>query len=486
MKLMLSEIAEVFTQNFDTVDQLATGVSTDSRTTSRGDLFFALEGDNFDGHDYISAAKERGAIAAVIAENKSQTLSLLDSEMVIFKVPDTTVGLGKLAHYWHHQCDSKTIAITGSVGKTTVKEMLSSMLSSEFQVCVTKGNFNNQIGLPLTLFRETKKDQVAVIEMGASAENDILQLCEIASPQIGIITQIADAHLAGFGSIEGVATAKSELFSSLPKTGTAIINLDSAELATLLKASSHCRQIKVSLNPVAEADFWAEDITALEDGWKFTFCSPTTSFEVDLNLHGKHNVMNALLALSAVESLVHCESNLAQKMAPSLASLKAVPGRLEVHDLPHQGKLFDDSYNANPTSVKAAIEMLSELSGKKILVLGDMGELGADEVILHAECGVYAQVNNIDAIYTIGVLSQHSAEAFGENGKSFATKPQLVDFLVQQLTEKAQIVVKGSRSAKMEQVVDAIINKTKMETTLKRNLLKSEYRQENNNKQEQI
>ena len=486
MRMLLSEVAEIFGQGWQAQEQLATGVSTDSRSTIGGDLFFALEGDNFDGHDYLSAAKSRGAVAAIISEKKLDKVTVSESEMPTIKVADTTASLGVLAQYWHQRCGTKTIAITGSVGKTTVKEMLSAMLISEFEICVTQGNFNNHIGLPLTLFRETQEHQFAVIEMGANAKNEISELCQIATPEIGIITQIAEAHLSGFESIKGVASAKSELFASLSEDGTAIINMDSAEIEILLAASNHCKQIKVSLQQQPESDLWAKDLQALEEAWEFTCCSHNNSFKVHLNLPGKHNVINALLAISAVNIITENDSVLSAKFATKLATLNPVPGRLEIHHLPHHGKLFDDSYNANPTSVKAAMDLLAEQPGQKIFVLGDMGELGVNEVHLHINCGEYARERKIDKLFCIGHLAQYAADVFSENGKIFTNKENLIEELINQLSQQTSIVVKGSRSAKMEQVVDGIIKKLKMDTSLKGNLLSSNNRQKNNKRQEQI
>jgi len=486
MRMMLSEVAEAFGQNWDRQDQFATGVSTDSRSTIGGDLFFALEGDNFDGHDYLADAKSRGAVAAIISERKLDKITVPESEMPTIQVADTTTGLGLLAQIWHQKCETQTIAITGSVGKTTVKEMLSTMLSSEFEICVTQGNFNNLIGLPLTLFRETKDDQIAVIEMGANAKNEISELCDIATPEIGIITQIAEAHLSGFESIEGVANAKSELFASLSDSGTAIINMDSAEIDILLAASEHCSQIKVSVSKHQDSDIWAENISALDEGWNFTFCSQQQRVDVTLNLPGKHNIINALVALAAVRTVTCNDVVLISKLARNLAQLNAVSGRLEVHHLPHQSKIFDDSYNANPTSVKAAIDMLAEQPGQKILVLGDMGELGANEINLHINCGEYALDKKIDRLFCIGQLSQHAAEVFSDKGKTFSNKNDLIEELLAQLNQQTSIVVKGSRSAKMEQVVTGVIKKLPMDSPQKGNLLSSTNRQKNNKRQEQI
>ncbi len=478
MKMRLSEVAEVFGTSWVGEDLIATGISTDSRSIKKGDFFIALVGDNFDGHDYISVAQKRGAVGALISKDAFQS----DAEIISIKTSDTTKGLGLLAHYWHKKCGTKTIAITGSVGKTTVKEMLAAMLSRKINICVTSGNFNNQIGLPLTLFKETKEDQIAVIEMGASGKGEIAQLCEIATPEIGIVTQIAGAHLSSFGSIKGVAEAKSELFSSLPSTGSAIINLDSEQQQQLLKASSHCQQIKVSLHQYSESDLWAEKIKAVEDGWNFNCCSADNCFAVILNLPGKHNITNALMALAGVKAL----GLNAEKFSQQLASLKAVPGRLEINQLPFGGKLFDDSYNANPTSVKAAIDMLAEQPGKSILVLGDMAELGDYEQQKHKECGYYARKKKIQKLFSIGDLSSHAVAEFGEGGKIFTGKKQLVDGLFLELTEKTNIVVKGSRSAKMEQVVKGLLEKLKRESSQKGNLLSFKKRQKKNKKQEQI
>ncbi len=456
MRLWLSEVAQLFGYPWRAENLVCTGVSTDSRSTRRGDIFIALSGQNFDGHDFIEQAFSRGAVAAIISAKSAR--------FPFIKVDNTLKALAVLAKYWHRKCQTngkdgkkanQTIGITGSVGKTTVKEMLATMLANEVPICVTKGNFNNAIGLPLTLLHEKPEDAVAVIELGANAKHEISALCDIAQPDIGVITSIAEAHLCGFEDLQGIAQAKSELFQSLSAEGTAIVNFETPYLSLLLEHAAHCKTIIVSQKFVKEADVWAENINTLKQALSFDYCSRTYHFNVTLSLMGLHNISNALLAITAVFALGFN----AEKLAANLSAMESIKGRLVKHVTKSGQLIIDDTYNANPTSVKAAIDFLSIFAGRKILVLGDMGELGENEKAHHTLCGQYAKNARIDAIYSVGDLAKEATKAFDittfEN-HTFNNKTEIVTNLACEIKNKSTILVKGSRAARMEQVVVAL------------------------------
>ncbi len=480
MKLQLSTIAQVLDTNLQGENCWIESVSTDSRSCGHGDLFVALKGEDFDGHDFIRQAQDKGVAGIVLSQDEGLnstsdenlnnssgedlTHSSGEASVSILKVNDTLQALGKIAAYWHEQCESKTIAITGSVGKTTVKEMLAEMLSAKVKTCVTQGNFNNAIGLPLTLFKENIDDEVAVLELGANAPGEISQLCQISKPQVGIITQIASAHLSGFGTIKGVSKAKCELFEALDKDGIAIINIDSDCVSDMEQSASHCRKLTVS-ETNSKADIWAEDINLNDAGTRFTCCGLSGRFVVNLALAGRHNVMNALLALAGVNALGFD----VKALSKNLEQMKDINGRMVRHRLATGTVIIDDSYNANPASVNAAIDYLSSKNERTILVLGDMAELGENTQQLHRQCGLYAKGNNINQLYTLGVLSEQASLVFGENSRHYREKSDLVKTLQSELKAETIILIKGSRSAKMEEVITELLRNNEKNTNEKNN-----------------
>lgn len=485
MRMWLSEIFQIFSQPFQGEDQLITGISTDSRSTRRGDLFVALTGKDFDGHDFIDQAFSRGAVASLVSKEDSVAPY---QRVYSLEVKDTIVALGKLAAHWHQFCQSEadinenksqTIAITGSVGKTTVKEMLFSMLHEDIKVCATKGNFNNAIGLPLTLFNESPEDVVAIVEMGANAAGEIKALCDIAVPDIGIITQVAEAHLEGFNDLNGIANAKAELFSGLSESGIAIVNADIKSLPVLVSAAADRDLIRVALNAGEGADVWAEDIQAHQQTTSFNYCSTKAKIAVRLSLSGQHNVLNALLAITGVIAAGFD----ANERVKYLENMAEIPGRLNSHPTKNGGLVIDDSYNANPASVRAAIDYLASFSKRKILVLGNMGELGSDEKSLHEQCGKYAYSHGVDAIYTLGDLASEASKVFykyqEKNGNKnshqnyvFESSDELVKSLEKELDNKSTILIKGSRAAKMEKIVQSLLDADR--TLINKNKIKEE------------
>lgn len=441
----LSWIAEQLDASLSGADLSITGVSTDTRTIGQGDVFLALVGPNFNGHKFIETAKEKGASALIVSEP-------VDTDLPYITVEDTKLALGQLGAAIKAKVNPRTVGITGSSGKTTVKEMVASILSRRGNVLFTKGNFNNDIGVPLTLLRLEENHDYAVIEMGANHLGEIAYTTSLVKPDVATIVNAAAAHLEGFGSLFGVARAKSEIFKGLPDDGLAVLNADS-QFYDFWEGKLHHLEIQ-SFSTEKETDFFAEDITMSMEGCaQFDLCSPQGRIAVDLALPGQHNVGNALVA-AALSMRVGASL---EDIKYGLENMEQVDGRLKVITLTNQVKLLDDSYNANIASVTAAIDLLSSFSGRRVLVLGDMGELGEKARYYHEQVGDYAKEKGISDLYTLGVLSQSASDAFG--GEHFSSIEDLVAALNDNILSEQRditILVKGSRSAGMERVVKAL------------------------------
>ena len=433
-------------------DMIIQGVSTDTRTITTNDLFIALVGPNFDGHKFIQQAMQNGAVAAIISEPLESASGT--SEVPCILVEDTKLALGQLAAAVKALIAPKTVAITGSCGKTTVKEMVAAILSRRGKVLATKGNFNNDIGVPLTLLRLEQEHEFAVIELGANHLGEIAYTTNLVKPDVATIVNAAASHLEGFGSLLGVARAKSEIFKGLADHGLAVLNADSQFFDFW--------QGKLRLNNVqtfsldGDSDFHAQDVTLGLDGCaQFNLCTPEGQTAVSLSLPGMHNVGNALVAAALA---IGVGASL-QDIKDGLQFMPHVSGRLHVKQLTNQVKILDDTYNANVASVNAAIALLASFAGRKVLVLGDMAELGAKARYYHEQVGKYAMEQGINELYSLGVLSQSASEVFKEHGKHFSQLEALVGYLNQQLGSEQRnisILVKGSRSARMERVVQAL------------------------------
>ena len=423
------------------------GVSTDTRNIQRGDVFIALQGPNFDGHEFVQRAHESGASAAIVTK-------VLDIALPQIVVDDTKLALGLLAAAVKAEVAPLTVGITGSSGKTTVKEMVAAILSRRGKVLATKGNFNNDIGVPLTLLRLEHDHDFAVIEMGANHLGEIAYTTNLVKPDVATIVNAAAAHLEGFGSLLGVARAKSEIFKGLPGHGLAVLNADS-QFYDFWKSKLRLTKIQ-SFSLESSTDFYAEDtILGLDGCAQFDLVSPFGRVSVSLSLPGIHNVGNALVAAAlamGVGATLH-------DVAEGLRFMPHVAGRLQVKQLTNQVKILDDTYNANVASVHAAIDLLASFAGRRVLVLGDMAELGEKSRYYHEQVGNYAKQKGIDQLYTLGVLSQSASDVFASQGKHFSQLETLNDYMLSQLSGEQRditILVKGSRSAKMERVVTAL------------------------------
>lgn len=424
------------------------GVSTDTRTIKPGDLFVALVGPNFDGHNFIEEAADKGAVAAVVSHE------VKGLKLPQWQVSDTRIALGNIAMENRQRFSGKLLAVTGSSGKTTVKEMLNSILSQGADVLATKGNLNNDIGVPLTLFELGETHQYAVIEQGASAIGEIGYTTAISRPDIAILNNAMGAHLEGFGSLQGVVEAKSEIFSQLEATqGTAIINLDDPNVSFWLEKTRGSKRMTFSAMGKA-ADLTASDLKPSDNGC-YSFClhHGAESRTIRLKVMGQHNVANALAAAAATWAL----GLGLDEIVTGLERFVAVEGRMKTHRTSQGALLIDDSYNANPGSVNAAIDLLVDLPGDSVLVLGDMAELGADAAEQHAKVGCRAAQKGVGRLWATGALSRHSVSAYeaeaGNHGRYFETKEALIASLKEIDDQSLNILVKGSRSAAMDQVV---------------------------------
>ena len=423
-------------------------VSTDTRSIAAGDLFVALQGPNFDAHDFIGQAQASGAAAAMVSRESSVPISQV-------VVPDTRIGLGRLAALWRQESSAPLVAVTGSNGKTTVKEMLAAILSLEGSVLSTQGNLNNDIGLPLTLMGLQDHDY-AVVEMGANHGGEIGYLSNIARPDVAVLINAGRAHLEGFGSLEGVARAKGEIITGLDDDGWFVFNADDA-WAPLWRELAGTRSIR-TFGVQQEADVFSP-----EDAWhldwsdsgfssRFQVITPEGEVEIELAMAGLHNRMNALASIAAAQLL----GISLDQIKRGLASLAPVKGRLQPLVGQSRVALIDDSYNANPDSVTAAIDVLATAPGRRFLVLGELAEMGENGEALYRELGEYARQAGIEYLYATAEAAP-SAASFGHGGRVFESRELLSSALLQELNPGDRVLVKGSRKAAMEHVINLLL-----------------------------
>lgn len=417
-----------------------TGITTDSRQIVAGMLFAALPGQTFDGHDYVQQAKERGAVAVLLNRHVETSLPTL-------LVADVLVALGRLAAHWRRQNNVTVVGITGSNGKTTVKEMVASILRQNHSVLATTGNFNNELGLPLTLFQLDQSDDFAVLEMGASNPGDIAYLAGIARPDVGLVNNVGPAHLQGFINIEGVARAKGEMYASLPVDGSAIMN--AAEPWVDLWQSVNTAKRTYFFNGHGE-----DHIRLVRDTGGDVIVTPLGEFDLQLPLPGLHNLVNALSATAICLAL----GIPLGEIKTGLEMVKPVPGRLSLKHSNAGWTVIDDTYNANPASLYAALQVLAGQGGEPWLVLGDMKELGTDSRKMHAELGDAARSLGVKRLFAIGDASIATVDAFGDSAIHFDSRDGLISALRAQLRPGVACLVKGSRSMGMEHIVSAISN----------------------------
>ena len=429
-------------------------VSTDSRAIKRGDLFIALKGERFDGHAFLAQAAAAGA-AGVLVECASTNVALPQ-----ILVDDTLMALGQLGNYWRRQWRTPLVALTGSNGKTTVKEMLaailreackatqSSILDPRSCVLATRGNLNNHIGVPLTLLELRSAHRYAVIEMGMNHAGEISYITQLAEPDVALITNAGVAHIENLGSAEAIARAKGEIFAGLKTGGTAVLNADDRYAPLWRELAAGKRQLEFALEAKAAV---TATYTIRELDSEIVLTTPLGSARAVLPAPGLHNIRNALAASAAATAL----NVPAATVAAGLARFGGVKGRLQRKRGLNGATLIDDTYNANPDSVRAAISVLAQARGKKLLVLGDMGELGREAGAMHAQVGEFAREAGVSRLFTLGELSAHATQAFGAGARHFTRIQDLLAEIEIALAPDVTVLVKGSRFMQMERVVTA-------------------------------
>lgn len=443
--IKLSQLAKMLHVDWQGADVTIHGFSTDSRNIQPGDFFIALRGVRFNGHEYLAAVAASGAVAALVSEPVTMTLSTV-------MVADTSQGLIDLAAAWRRQFHPAIVAITGSCGKTSTRALLQGILSAYRPTLASERSFNNNIGVPLTLLRLRSEHQYAVVEIGANHSGEILPLVRTVQPTVALITNAAASHLEGFGSIEGVARAKSEIYATLQAQDTAIVNQDDF-FADYWKGSIKQSQI-LTFGVNTPADVMAQDIRYHHAAQpSFLLKTPHGEIDIQLTVMGKHNIYNALAAAAAATAL-NIPLAIIQR---GLQGVAAETRRLVLQMGLRRASIIDDSYNANPASVKAAIDVLTQYGGQRVLVLGDMLELGEASAAFHRDIGVAAQQAGIDFLFAYGPLSQSAVEAFGKSGRHFESQQALVAELRPLLNEKMTVLVKGSNAMGMNEVAQSLL-----------------------------
>jgi UDP-N-acetylmuramoyl-tripeptide--D-alanyl-D-alanine ligase len=438
IQLNLSDLAGVLDCDIPASDVLVDNIVTDSRKVHYGSLFAALPGSQVDGHDFASTAVEMGAVALLVSRR-------LDLDVPQLVVKDVLLALGRLARLVRDRINPCVIGITGSNGKTTVKEMLSSILRLQGKVLATRGNYNNELGVPLSLFELEAEHSYAVLELGANKAGDIAYLTGIARPDVGLITNVGPAHLQGFGDEKGVAEAKGEIYAGLPESGWAIINGDEPW-------SSDWRKTSTAGHTLTFGTRAGNDVRLEKKDGQARIVAQQGSFELELPLPGEHNLLNATAAAAAAIAL---DISL-DVIQSGLEAVKPVPGRLNLLPTASGCTVIDDTYNANPASLYSALQVLANLQGKGWLVLGDMKELGPGSRKLHLEVGDAARSMGVSRVFATGEMSKSTVDAFGEGATHYEDREALIEALIPELRPGINCLVKGSRSMGMEAVVEAI------------------------------
>lgn len=450
--IMLSEIAKAVTGQMLGADVLCESVGSDSRNISKNQLFVAIKGEHFDGNTFAAEAIKQGASAVLVSdENIKARPAIL--------VKDTRLGLGELAKHWRSQFKLPLVAITGSNGKTTVKEMLAAILSaSEFNtsasrsVLATQGNLNNDIGMPMTLLKLNRQHQFAVIEMGMSHEGEIRYLTNIAMPNIAVVNNAGTAHIGEVGSREGIARAKGEIFEGLGNSGIAVVNNDDAFADYWKSLNKNRKTLTFGLDSEADVTATYQEVDGLS---QVQLSTPSGSLAFKLNVLGKHNISNALAASACAVALGISNADIAR----GLANFSAVKGRLQRKLGFNGAALIDDTYNANPDSMKAAIDVLTAQKGNTVFVMGDMAELGADSAKMHAEIGAYAKQKGVAQLLGYGEHTKQAVKAFGSHGEHFDALEANIHAARRAMKRDVTVLVKGSRFMQMERVVAALEEK---------------------------
>lgn len=445
IKMSLMEVAKIVSCSLPSQNSTFHGISHDTRTLKPGNLYIAIRGERFDGHDFIEEAYKKGAKAALISRK-------LQSSLPQLLVEDTLNALGKVVRSWRDCFSLPIVGVTGSNGKTTTKNMIASILHAACredasQILATHGTLNNNIGLPLTLSQLNRNHRYAVIEMGMNHFNEIAYLTRLAKPTVALITNAAESHIEFLKNVAGVARAKGEIFLGLSHTGTAILNRDDTYFEYWRGSIANRTYLTFGLQNSAA------DVSAQLNGTQFTLQTPRGNINVTLPLLGNHNIMNALAATAATLAM-NIDLAFIKK---GLENVRAEPGRMRQYHLPNGVRIIDDGYNANPFSLQAAVNALVSLTGTKIIVLGDMKELGPDEKQIHFTAGQNIRKAGIDYLFTFGNLSAATTEGFGKNAQHFTEKEKLLAALQPYIKKDVTILIKGSRSMRMKDIVAKIV-----------------------------
>ena len=445
--MRLAEAAQALGARRVGADAGFSAVSTDSRSLAGGELFVALRGERFDGHAFLEAASAAGAAAAMVDEDYSGPAPL-----PLLAVADTRLGLGALARHWRARFSPVLVAIAGSNGKTTTKEMLAAILrrhAGDEAVLATAGNLNNDIGVPLTLLRLRGTHRYCALELGMNHKGEIAYLAGIAQPTVALVNNAQREHLEFMGSVREVAAENAEVYAALPGEGVAVVNADDAH-AALFREAAHGRRV---------VDFGLEAPAMVGGGYalkplesELRLRTPAGQSDATLAIPGLHNVRNAL----AASACAHAAGVPAATIAAGLAAFRPYTGRLQVKRAASGATVIDDSYNANPDSVRAAIDVLAAADGPTALVLGDMGEVGEHGPDFHLEVGRYARERGIAALYALGELTAHATAGFGRGARHFASMEDLIEALRAAAVAGATLLVKGSRFMHMERAVAAL------------------------------
>lgn len=445
--MYLSEAATALNAKLVGSDVQFDSVGSDSRNIKAGQLFVALKGANFDGNIFAAEAIKKGAAAAIISDASADVAPAL-------LVADTRLALGVLAKYWRGKFKVPLVAVTGSNGKTTTKEMLTAILSiaagTSDKVHATYGNLNNDIGLPLTLLKIRDQHRYVVAEMGMNHLGEIDYLTHIASPNVAVINNANTAHIGELGSRENIAKAKGEIFSGLAQDGIAVINADSDFSDYWKSLNANRKIVTFALEKTADVTASYQEQAGLS---QVVLTTPNGEVSFELKVEGVHNISNALAAAATAHALGVSNADI----AAGLGNFGGVYARLERKLAVNGAVLIDDTYNANPDSMRAAIDVLAKQAGEKLLVLGDMGELGADAKAMHFEIGAYAKTAGLNKLYCLGEMSAEMVKGFGAGAEHFATPEAIAQKVIPQLNNKTTALVKGSRFMRMERVVDLLL-----------------------------
>ncbi len=441
----LSDAADAMRGSLDGAERRFRGVSTDTRSLRSDELYFALQGPNFDGHSFVPDAADKGAAGVVVSKT-------VDCAIPQIRVDDTLTALGDLAAEWRERMPARVVGLTGSNGKTTLKEMIASCLSQRATTIATAGNLNNEIGVPLMLLRLAPEHEFAVIEMGANHIGEIAYLTDRVAPHVVVITNAGPAHLEGFGSLDGVARGKGEILQASPRPRFAVLNADDHYFDFWRELVADIPML--SFGTGDDADFRAEDIRPKPDGLEFELCFESHRVPIRLGLPGRHNALNAAAAGAVARGLDLSP----EEVQRGLNAVSPVSGRLNHGAGPGGVRLIDDSYNANPTSVQAAADYLGAQDAEGWLILGDMAELGDDADDLHRSTGEAIRESGVTRVFAVGRHAQDVVAGFGSGGNAFDDVETLVDALRDELDKHApaNLLVKGSRSMRMERVLDAL------------------------------